>query len=400
MNESIARRNEHLSMSGNLEKTRLIIAGGGTGGHVFPGIAIAEAVEDRTGLELLWIGTGRQVETAALRGRAWNYKCLNVRPLHGVGLGKRAISLLSMPLVIMRALAWIREFKPDIVLGVGGYVSGPVLVAARLLGIPTAIHEQNLVPGLANRLSARFAGKVLVSFEETRKYFPKNIVELTGTPVRKSILMDRDRHNFRGDGHKRLLVIGGSQGSQSLNRLASSAIKILWQSGIKIEVWHQTGTADCSRVRDAYQEVGLPAKVSPFINEMGRAYRWADLVLCRAGATTLSELTSLGVASILIPYPFASDGHQEANAKLMERAGAAKCFRQDDIGAVKLAGEIEMLFRETNRLNKMREKAERLGRPNATRDIVSILLKNKKGNRPKGPCTDSTIERVTVHDNV
>ncbi len=400
MNESTVHRNRHPNLPGDLDKIRLVIAGGGTGGHVFPGIAIAEALEDRTGLELLWIGTGRQVETSALHGRSWNYRCLNVKPLHGVSLGKRTLSLLSMPMVIIRALTWIKEFRPDIVLGVGGYVSGPVLVAARLLGIPTAIHEQNLVPGLTNRLAARFAGKVLISFEETREYFPKNTVIFTGNPVRKSILMDTDRSSTRADGQKRLLVIGGSQGSQSLNRLASSANKILWQSGIKIRVWHQTGPEDYARIKAAYQDVALPAKVSPFIDDMGQAYRWADLVLCRAGATTLSELTSLGIPSILIPYPFASDGHQEANARLMERAGAARYFRQDDIGAVKLAGEIERLFRKTNGLNRMKEKARRLGRPDAAQDIVGILLKDKTTNRPKGPCTDRAIERVTVHDNV
>jgi UDP-N-acetylglucosamine--N-acetylmuramyl-(pentapeptide) pyrophosphoryl-undecaprenol N-acetylglucosamine transferase len=350
---------------------RLVLAGGGTGGHVFPGIAVLEALESRVPIEVMWIGTGRAVERDALSGHRWDYRVLNVMPIKGTGPIGTIRSLIGLPLSLIRAISWLRAFRPYVVFGVGGYVSGPVLLAARILGIPSALHEQNLIPGFTNRLGARFVGHIFVSFKGTIRYFPKKKVALTGNPVRRSIIQS-PRHQFGKSNH--LLVLGGSQGARCLNRLVGMAIQVLWQSGVLLEIRHQTGQLDLSYMQKFYRDADIPADVTPFISDMGRSYSWADLVVCRAGAGTLAELTAVGRPSILIPYPSATDSHQEANARELSEAGAARYFREGEIGAVKLAGEIQSLLEDPQRLVNMGKKARSLGRPNAASDIASSLI--------------------------
>ncbi|NIA09062.1 MAG: undecaprenyldiphospho-muramoylpentapeptide beta-N-acetylglucosaminyltransferase, partial [Nitrospiraceae bacterium] len=320
---------------------RLVVAGGGTGGHVFPGIAVVEAMESCAPMEVLWIGTGRSVEKDALAGHRWDYRVLDVMPIKGTGLMGTIRSLSGLPLSLVKAISWLRSFRPHVVFGVGGYVSGPVLLAARILGIPTALHEQNLIPGLTNRLGSRFVKQIFVSFKGTTRYFPKKKVILTGNPIRRSIIQSPGHQ--AGKFHH-LLVLGGSQGAKCLNRLVGTAIQVLWQSDVPLKIRHQTGQLDLSYMKKFYGDADIPADVTPFISDMGESYSWADLVVCRAGAGTLAELTALGRPSILIPYPLATDGHQEANARELAEAGAAKCFREGEIGAMKLAGEIQSLL--------------------------------------------------------
>jgi UDP-N-acetylglucosamine--N-acetylmuramyl-(pentapeptide) pyrophosphoryl-undecaprenol N-acetylglucosamine transferase len=379
--------------------TKLVVAGGGTGGHVFPGIAVAEAMEVYGHVDVLWIGTGRPVEIDALSGRRWDYRILNTRPLRGSGIAGTICSLAGLPSSTIRASLWLKSFRPHVVLGVGGYVSGPALLAARILRIPAALHEQNLIPGLTNRLASRFAKTVFVSFKETVKYFPKNRVIFTGNPIRKNIIQSPN-HQITKSPNFRLLVLGGSQGARCLNRLASSAIQVLWQSGFHVEIVHQTGKLDVSDVEKFYKDASIPAKVNPFITDIGESYSWADLVICRAGAGTLAEITTLGKPSILIPYPSATDSHQEANARELTEAGAAKYFREGEIGAIKLAGEIQSLLEDPQKLVNMGENARKLGKPMAAAEIASTLLKIACYTSSHSETETNSLKGSTLHSHV
>ncbi len=356
---------------------RLVITGGGTGGHLFPGIAIAQELANLCPLELLWIGTGRPVEKRVLQGMPWEYEVLNVRPLKGRNILELVSAVLSLPVPIVRAVKLIRDFRPHMVLGVGGYVSGPVVFAARLLGIPTAIHEQNFLPGLANKMASRFADRIYTSFEGSGRYFHGKNVECLGNPVRRQILDDSVDLSSKSDPFRQfhILVLGGSQGASGLNTIVSSALKILHQSGLKFQAIHQTGASEKEEISLRYAASGMNVKVEPFIERIGIAYSWADLIICRAGATTLAEITAIGKPAICIPYPHAADGHQDLNAKTLCDAGAALCFQERDLGAVTLASHIEELMTEPERLKEMARRSRDLGRPHAARDIAVSILK-------------------------
>jgi UDP-N-acetylglucosamine--N-acetylmuramyl-(pentapeptide) pyrophosphoryl-undecaprenol N-acetylglucosamine transferase len=334
-----------------------------------------------TPLEVLWIGTDRKVEVDALSAAPWIHRTLRVMPIKGTGLAGRIKAVFMLPAACIRAMIWLREFRPHVVLGVGGYVSGPVMLAARNLRIPAAIHEQNMVPGLANRMAARFARKVFVTYSDSARYFRDVEIEVTGNPVRQAII-EAGRSAERDDeGHRlTLLILGGSQGAAGLNRIASAAVRTLCQSGRKINVIHQTGVAAAEEIGNYYRKEGVNVELMPFIRDMAAAYRQADLVICRAGATTLAELTALGKPSILIPYPYAADNHQEKNAMAMTEAGASMTFRESDIGAVRLAGEIENIIMDNRRLEAMSDAAWHLGRRNAALHIAEALL--ELGGRP------------------
>lgn len=364
-------------MSNSFEKNkavRLLIAGGGTGGHVFPGIAIAEAMERLTPLEVLWIGTGRPVEKTAISKTPWKYEILDVKPLAVKSPLSIIKSLFHIPLDILRAIRLLKAFRPHVVLGVGGYVSGPVILAARLLGIPSTIHEQNLVPGLSNRLASKFATLIFVSFEGTKTLFPGRRVIHTGNPVRDSVLSFL-RKDHEEDEAFHVLVVGGSQGASVLNRIVSSALNILSGRGFKIKVMHQTGPSDKEIVEVSYRKEGVDARVFSFISEMGEAYAWSDVVICRAGAGTITELTALGKPSILIPYPFSAGGHQDAHATDMKKAGASIFFKEAYLRPGTLAMELEDFIKNPEKLKKMGEKASILGRPDAAKEIAGLMLK-------------------------
>jgi len=381
------------------QTTRLVVAGGGTGGHVFPGIAVAEAMEIYGHVDVLWIGTGRPVEKDALSGRQWDYRILSTRPLRGSGLAGTICSLAGLPSSAARAFLWLKSFRPHVVLGVGGYVSGPALLAARILRVPVAIHEQNLIPGLTNRLASRFAKTVFVSFKETARYFPKNRVIFTGNPIRKDIIQSPN-HQITKSPDPRLLVLGGSQGARCLNRLVCSAIQVLWQSGFHVEIIHQTGKLDVPDIEKFYKDADIPARVTPFISDIGESYSWADLVICRAGAGTLAEVTALGRPSILIPYPSATDMHQEANARELSVAGAAKYFREGEIGAVKLAGEIQSLLEDPEKLANMGKNARKLGRPMAAAEIAATLIKMACHSLSCSEAGNNSLKDSTLHSHV
>ena len=355
------------------ETFKIAIAGGGTGGHIFPGLSILEELSKLKKIETLWIGTGRPIEKKILVKKDLIYRVIEVKPIKGGSFLKALSALLGLPVPIIKSIKLLRQFKPHVVLGVGGYVSGPVLVASKFLKIPSAIHEQNTLPGLTNRISARFADKIFISFKTSYKFFDLEKTEYLGNPVRWEILeqglQERKDDNFN------ILIIGGSQGAKSLNRLVSSSLEILKKSGRQFQAIHQCGSQDKEYLESFYKKSNCPVDVREFIDKIGIAYSWADLIICRAGASTIAEITALGKPAIYIPYPYSADGHQELNAKAICEEGAGIYFIESEVGAITLASEIERLMTDEKRLNKMALKAKSLGRPEAARAISESLLK-------------------------
>ena len=363
-----------------LDNIRIAIAGGGTGGHVFPGIAIAKALSASINVDLMWIGTGRPVEKQAIAKEGYDLKVLKVKPIKGSGPGAVAKAMAGLPLSIAKAAAMLYRFKPDIVLGVGGYVAGPVLVAAYLLRIPTALHEQNVIPGLANKLAARFTQRLFVSFPETKRYFPEKEVTISGNPVRSDLIEQAKRYKRPSNGCKRILVLGGSQGARGINEMVTSALISVWNSGHIISVMHQTGEADLEWVQAQYAKAEVPSEVNPFLTDIGTHLGWADLVIARAGAGTVAELAAVGRPALLIPYPHAASGHQDANAEYLASAGGALIFKEGETGAVKLASAIQDLLDEPKKLKQMAQKAKAVGKTDAADTIAKGLIQmvNKK----------------------
>ncbi|GIW42123.1 MAG: UDP-N-acetylglucosamine--N-acetylmuramyl-(pentapeptide) pyrophosphoryl-undecaprenol N-acetylglucosamine transferase [Candidatus Binatia bacterium] len=352
----------------------MVVAGGGTGGHIFPGLAVAEAVRERSG-EVLFVGGGYGLEKKVVPAHGVPLATLPVRPLRGKGPRALLAFGVSFPYAVGRAWWELRRFDPDVVLGVGGYASVPVVVAARLRGVPVVLLEQNAVPGLATRVLSRWARVVCLAFSAARASLEGVPTELTGNPVRRFPVRPgpSPRTGFT------LLVLGGSQGAHKINVAVREAARVLVREIRGFRLVHQTGEGDFSSVREAYRESGVEAKVVPFLEDMGDAYASADLVLCRAGATTLAELTVLGKPSILVPYPYAADDHQRANAEVLVRAGAAELILDRDLTPDRLVACVTGLASDPERLRSMAERALLLGRPDATERVVEVCERVARG---------------------
>ncbi len=358
---------------------RLLIAGGGTGGHLFPGIAMAEELTSRQPENsVVFVGTARGLEMSAIPKAGYSLELIDVSGLKGKGPLSLLRGLLRLPRALLQSLILLRRVRPDVVLGVGGYASGPVLLAAWLLRIPTAIQEQNAVPGVTNRLLGRFVGAVFTAFPDAAVYFPRAKVHDLGNPIRRALL-----ENFLKPGGSgpcddpsafRLLVLGGSQGARRINETVPAATALLSAPlRARLCVTHQTGASDNGQAAQAYQLAGVRADVVAFIDDMSRAYQEANLLVCRAGASTLAELTVCHRAAILIPFPFAADDHQTRNASVLVAAGAAVLIPERELTPARLAGEIEALAAAPDRLRAMEHAAAHLGRPEAARDIVEVV---------------------------
>ncbi len=360
---------------GNGAGFRMMVTGGGTGGHLFPGIALAEAVQRKLpGSEVLFVGTERLIDQQVLAGRSFQVTAIRSRALKGRGLVGKLLGVLQVPFSIAEAMRLIRGFRPLLVVGVGGYVTGPVVLAARLMGVATAIHEQNSVPGLANRLLGRVVDRVLLSIPASNRYFPANRCVLTGNPVRAELL-DRAKASVGAALPPTLLVLGGSQGAHRVNTLVVEALsRVVEELPVGFRVVHQTGAGDEAWVREQYRELGIDAEVAAFFSDMGRLYSEAGLVVSRAGATSLAEMTVFGRPAILIPYPFAADDHQAGNARFLVEGGAALMFREGELDGATLAANVAGLMRESEQRQRMGERARRLARPKATAAIVNELL--------------------------
>jgi UDP-N-acetylglucosamine--N-acetylmuramyl-(pentapeptide) pyrophosphoryl-undecaprenol N-acetylglucosamine transferase len=348
----------------------ILIAGGGTGGHLFPGLALAEAFTER-GFEVHFAGSSHGIEVKAVPRAGYPLHLIPVRGLKGRGLWRKLAGLFLLPAAFFSSWRLLRRVRPRLVVGVGGYASGPVVFTASLLGYRTAILEQNTVPGLTNRKLGRRVRRVYITFPESARYFPEKAVRSLGNPVRRAIVESLDGvGSAAGDGPPRVFVFGGSQGARAINELFMSAAPRLAALGVRVR--HQTGAADRERVEAAYRAAGVEAQVDDFIHDMAAAYAAADLVVCRAGATTCSELAIARKPAIFIPYPHATDNHQEQNARSLVRAGAAELLLESEATAETLVSYLSRLDRE--RLGIMREAMARAARPRAAAEIRDDLL--------------------------
>jgi UDP-N-acetylglucosamine--N-acetylmuramyl-(pentapeptide) pyrophosphoryl-undecaprenol N-acetylglucosamine transferase len=364
---------------------RVLIAGGGTGGHLFPGIALAEEVCTRKkGNEAVFVGTNRGLEARVVPSLGFTLETLSTQGLKGKGGLALIKALVVLPFSFLQAWRILRKHRPDVVVGVGGYASGPVVLAAWMQKVPTCIQEQNALPGMTNRILGRFVKVVFTAFEQAASYFPPRKVQCIGNPIRAKLLENFLRPSAP---QKRfsLLVFGGSLGARAVNRLVVGALEKLEDLKEQLEVLHQTGKADVAEVRAAYEKQGFQARVVEFIDDMAEAYARASLVICRAGATTVAELTVCKKASILIPFPHATDNHQEVNAQAMVESGAALMFREAELTGEKLAQAIRELKGDPERLQRMERQAGLLGRPEAAKELADVCAElMRKAYGPTG----------------
>lgn len=350
----------------------ILIMAGGTGGHVFPGLAVACYLKSRS-IPLLWLGTRGGLEARLVPQAGLELLTISVRGIRGKGI----TSYLLAPWQLLRALAQafrlMAKIRPAAVLGLGGFVSGPGGLAAWLMRIPLLIHEQNAIAGATNKLLSRIATRVLEAFPET---FPRSREAVcTGNPVRAALCeleAPRSRVLKDPESRVRVLVLGGSQGARTLNRVVPEALAQLKRDELTIR--HQSGEAERDITAERYASRGLQAVVRPFFEDMAEAYGWADLVICRSGALTISEIAAAGVAAVLIPYPYAVDDHQSANARYLLAAGAAIVMPEIDLNAPALTQQLGELFAERTRLVAMAERARSLARPDAACSVAEQCL--------------------------
>jgi len=352
---------------------RLIVVGGGTGGHLFPGIAVAAGLRERVpATRVLFIGTSRLLDQQALAGQDFEIATLECGGVKGLDFAARLRSALLMPSAVVEALRLLRRFQPDLVFGVGGYVTGPVLLAARLLRIPIGIHEQNSVPGMANRLAGWLADRICISMPCTPP-FPSAKTVQTGNPVRREILAAAGRGKPSPE-VPTLLVLGGSQGAHRVNLLMLAAVELLAMAKVPMRLMHQTGLADQELVAQGYARLGIEAQVAPFIGDMAQAYAQADLVVSRAGATTLAELAVMGLPALLIPYPYAADNHQVTNGEYYAKGGGALVLAESSLTGEILARAISERLHNSEELHTMAASMKSMAVPDATARIVDECL--------------------------
>ncbi len=359
---------------------RVLIAGGGTGGHLFPGVALAEEVRARGG-EVLFVGTQRGIEARVLPEQGWDLRTIDATGIKGRGLRGLLTGLLRLPRAWWQSLKIVRDFRPDVVVGVGGYASGPVVATAAMLLRPTAILEQNSIPGITNRILSRLVQRVFCTFPDRGGFFPRRKVILSGNPIRRSILAALQAAGTEVGAPvsraPRLFVFGGSQGARAINDMMIAAMPELLLRVPGIEIWHQTGRGDQERVAAAYYEQGLEAprvRVADFLTDMATPYAWSNLVLCRAGATSLSELAAAGRPAVLVPFPQATDNHQEHNAHALVEANAAVLLREREWSSATLADTLAGLLGDPARLATMRTAMLAAARPAAAGSIYAELV--------------------------
>ncbi|MBI3541268.1 MAG: undecaprenyldiphospho-muramoylpentapeptide beta-N-acetylglucosaminyltransferase [Deltaproteobacteria bacterium] len=355
---------------------KLIIAAGGTGGHLFPGIAIAKALKKRSAEhQVSFIGLDRELEKDILKREGFSHQALEIGRIKGEGLKQRFTTFMSLPKAYRQAAALLEEHQPDVVLGIGGYSSGPVILAAMMKRIPRAILEPNAIPGFTNRMLGPFSNRIFVSFPEASRFFSKKKVKWTGTPVRHELTqVGINRITALNQRSFTILVLGGSQGATAINKAVVALLPAIKESGHMIRFIHQTGERDYEWVRSAYRTSGIAHEVTAFLRDMPVVYKQADLTITRAGASTIAELIETKTPAILVPYPFAADDHQKANAMSLVRTGAAEMILNNELEK-NLAERI--FYYEGNRdaLEKMTQSLKQLGKNPASEAIVEECLK-------------------------
>jgi len=346
----------------------MVVSGGGTGGHLFPGIAVADTFIAQGG-EVLFIGTDRMVDGTVLKDKPYQVRTISAAGIKGRGLLARVAALSRLLVGFFQSLGILRGFRPAMVIGTGGYVTVPVLLAARILAIPTLLHEQNSVPGLANRFLGRFVDRVMISMPGSERCFDPEKTRMSGNPVREEIIAVGQEE---GPAAPVLLALGGSQGAHRINTALSEALclaKDRLPEGFLVV--HQTGAADRDEVANNYRSCGIRAEVKAFIEDMAAEYHRAALVVSRAGATSLAEICAVGRGAILIPYPHAADDHQNKNADVLVRAGAAVKIEEREFTAEKLAALIVELMDDLAKKSEMAVAAKGLARADAVEAILA-----------------------------
>jgi UDP-N-acetylglucosamine--N-acetylmuramyl-(pentapeptide) pyrophosphoryl-undecaprenol N-acetylglucosamine transferase len=360
---------------------RVMIAGGGTGGHLFPGIALAEQVVAAGG-EVRFVGTDRGIEARVLPEDGWKLDRIEVSGIKGRGIKGLIAGLLRLPRAWLQSRRIIREFAPDVVVGVGGYASGPIVATAWLMGRPTAILEQNSIPGITNRILGKLVRRVFATFPDLRGSFSARKLVLAGNPIRKALLdklelaRAHETESEQSTRPPRLFVFGGSQGARAINDAMTRSAAELAAALPGLEIWHQTGNAELERTREGYAAAGLSeprVRVVPFIRDMSEPYAWCDLVVCRAGATSLSELAAVGCPALLIPFPHATDDHQTHNATSLVEAGAAVVIAERELSSDRLVAEVSRLLGDREQLARMHERMLAAAKPRAAADIYAGL---------------------------
>ena len=347
---------------------RAILAGGGTGGHVIPALAIAQQLQKRHNAEILFIGTARGIENRLVPAAGFPLRLVQVGALKNVSLAARLRTFSDLPRSVWESRRIFREFRPDVVIGVGGYASGPGMLAAVLMRIPTLVFEPNFVPGFANRVVARFVSAAAVHFEETGRYFRH--CEVTGVPVREAFFQISG-----GPATPTLLVFGGSQGAYAINQvLMKSAAEMLTRTPT-LRIIHQTGERDFSEVQAAYAKLDGAAEAHRFIDDMPAAFAKASLLICRSGASTVAEVTAAGKPVVFIPFPRAADDHQKRNAEALERARAAVMLEEQKLNRESLVETVTSLLADASRLREMGEAARKLSHPHAAGDIAAMAAR-------------------------
>ncbi len=370
----------------------IVIAGGGTGGHVIPALAIAQKLKQQMGAEVLFIGTARGMETRLVPQSGFALEMIQVGALKNVSLLTRAKTLFDLPRAIAACSRILTEFDPEVVIGVGGYASGPAMAAALRRRLPTLAFEPNVVPGFANRMIARWVSAAAVHFEETCEYFPR--CRVTGVPVREAFFSIP----VKAGGPPTLLVFGGSQGAKALNQAMMESLAGLREKIPGVHVIHQTGQRDYDVVLAAYQRSGISGEVHKFVDDMPATFARADLLVCRSGASTVGEITAAGKPAIFVPFPAAADDHQNVNARALERVGAAVVVEESHLGAAYLVDTIAALLSDSARLRSMSEAARTLAHPKAVEEIVDMVarlrLPASSTIKGSGCCMFAKIQRI------
>jgi UDP-N-acetylglucosamine--N-acetylmuramyl-(pentapeptide) pyrophosphoryl-undecaprenol N-acetylglucosamine transferase len=350
---------------------RAILAGGGTGGHVIPALAIAQALKEIYDSEALFIGTPRGIENRLVPAAGFPLRLVQVGALKNVSLATRAKTAFDLPRAVWEAWGILSEFRPGVVIGVGGYASGPAMLAAALSGVPTLAFEPNVVPGFANRVVATMVSAAAVHFEETGRYFRR--FQVTGVPVRTAFFTTAAQRT--SNSRPTLLVFGGSQGAHAINKVVIESLEALRREIPELHIIHQTGERDYNEAQTAYLEAGGSAEVYPFIDDMPGVFARSDLLLCRSGASTVAEVMAAGKPAIFVPFPRAADDHQKRNAEALKRAGASLMLEEGRLTSEALVANVASLFRDGDGLERMSVAARMLAHPQAALEIAAMAAR-------------------------
>lgn len=358
---------------------RVILAGGGTGGHVIPALAIAQELRHRYHAEIRFIGTSRGIENRLVPAAGYKLELVEIGALKKVSLATRLKTLFDLPLAVARAKGILDDFRPDVVIGVGGYASGPAMLAAILGGLPTLAFEPNVIPGFVNKVVGVMVSGAAVQFEETCRYFQR--CRVTGVPVRQDFFRvgsapeHKPISNCGPQCAPTLLIFGGSQGAHAINQAVIGSLESLQREFPSLRIIHQLGEKDYQQAQAAYLHSSLKAELYPFITEMWDAFSKADLIVCRSGASTVAEVTAAAKPAIFVPFPHAADDHQTRNAEALVKAGAAVLVPENELTPERLVSEIKALFADRQKLVKMAESAGRLAHPGAAGEIADMAAR-------------------------